>query len=195
MRRLLVIDNYDSFTWNLVQLFSGFGVDVLVRRNDEIALRDIVTLSPRWICISPGPRDPAHAGISRAVIARFGARVPTLGVCLGMQAINEAFGGRTVPAPLPVHGKGCPVFHDSRGIFAGVPSPFTAARYHSLCVEVRSPHLHVCARCADGVIMALRHVSWPIAGVQFHPESFMSEHGTRLAANFLSLDPEFRPCP
>jgi anthranilate synthase component 2 len=190
--RLLVVDNYDSFTWNLVQLFSTFGLDVLVRRNDAISLGGIALLSPRWICIGPGPRDPAHAGISRAVIARFGRTVPILGVCLGMQAINEVFGGRTVRAPIPVHGKRRAVIHDGEGVFAGVPSPFQAARYHSLCVDVRSRDLHACARSDDGVVMGLRHTRWPIAGVQFHPESFLSEHGARIAANFLSLDPGFK---
>lgn len=189
-----MIDNYDSFTWNLAQLFAGLGAEVTVRRNDEISLRGIAALQPRWICISPGPRDPRHAGISRAVVARFGARVPILGVCLGMQAINEVFGGRTVPAPVPVHGKRAAVFHDSAGLFAGVPSPFAAARYHSLCVEVRSPLLRVSARSEDGVVMGLSHASWPVAGVQFHPESFLSEHGTTIALNFLSRDPEFTPC-
>ncbi len=192
--RLLVIDNYDSFTWNLVQLFAAFGVEVIVRRNDAVSLGGIDALQPRWICISPGPRDPAHAGISRSVIERFGRRVPILGVCLGMQAINEVFGGRTVQAPLPVHGKRDAVYHDGAGVFAGLPSPFAAARYHSLCVEVRSSELVVCAHTADGVVMGLRHAAWPIVGVQFHPESFLSEHGTGIAANFLSLDPEFRRC-
>jgi anthranilate synthase component 2 len=187
--RLLIVDNYDSFTWNLVQLFSGFGVEVIVRRNDEISLGGISALEPRWICIGPGPRDPAHAGISRSVIRRFGSRVPVLGVCLGMQAINEVFGGRTVRAPLPVHGKRSEVHHDGTGILAGVPSPFPAARYHSLCVAVRSPELRVIARTADGVAMALHHVTWPVAGVQFHPESFLTEHGTTIAANFIEMTP------
>ena len=196
--RLLVIDNYDSFTWNLVQLFSGFDLEVLVRRNDAVSLRGIAELRPRWICISPGPRDPAHAGISRAVIGRFGPRVPLLGVCLGMQAISEVFGGRTVAAPVPVHGKRHAVFHDGSGIFAGLPSPFYAARYHSLCVSLRPstrPALQACAHCDDGVIMGLRHASWPIVGVQFHPESFLTEHGAALAANFLALDPGYKRRP
>ncbi len=190
--RLLIIDNYDSFTWNLVQLFSGFDLEVIVRRNDAISLGGIASLRPRWLCISPGPRDPAHAGISRAAIRRFGPRIPVLGVCLGMQAINEVFGGRTVPAPVPVHGKRSDVHHDGTGILAGIPSPFAAARYHSLCVSVRSPELSVNARTEDGVVMALRHGALPIAGVQFHPESFLSEHGRAIAANFLALDPGFR---
>jgi anthranilate synthase component 2 len=190
--RLLVIDNYDSFTWNLVQLFSMFDLDVIVRRNDAVSLGGIDALRPRWICISPGPRDPRHAGISRAAIARFGRSLPILGVCLGMQAINEVFGGRTVRAPLPVHGKRHAVFHDGTGILAGLPSPFQAARYHSLCAEVRSPSLLICARTGDGVVMGLRHLTWPVVGVQFHPESFLSEHGALIASNFLSFDREFR---
>jgi anthranilate synthase component 2 len=185
--RLLVIDNYDSFTWNLVQLFSGFDLEVIVRRNDAISLSGIAQLQPRWICISPGPRNPAHAGISRAVVARFCRRIPILGVCLGMQAINEVFGGRTVRSPVPVHGKRHAVFHDGTGVFAGLPSPFQAARYHSLCVKIRSPHLLPCAHTEDGVIMGLRHFSMPVVGVQFHPESFLSEHGAAIAANFLAL--------
>jgi anthranilate synthase component 2 len=190
--RLLVVDNYDSFTWNLVQLFSVLGVEVIVRRNDAVSRAEIEALEPRWICISPGPRDPAHAGISRAVIREFAPRVPILGVCLGMQAINEVFGGRTIRAPIPVHGKRHEVFHDGTGIFAGLPSPFPAARYHSLCVSIRSPALTVCARCADGVVMGIRHETWRVFGVQFHPESFLSEHGPDLAANFLSVDPSWK---
>ena len=190
--RLLVIDNYDSFTWNLVQLFAGFAVDVAVRRNDELSLGGVEALRPDWICISPGPRDPAHAGISCDVIRRFSRRMPILGVCLGMQAMNEVFGGRTVRAPLPVHGKRHPVHHDGAGLFAGVPSPFAAARYHSLCVEVRSAELTVCARAEDGVVMGLRHAARPLVGVQFHPESFLGEHGALIAENFLAMNAGFR---
>jgi anthranilate synthase component 2 len=189
--RLLVIDNYDSFTWNLVQLFAAFAVEVTVRRNDAISLGGVDALHPDWICISPGPRDPDHAGISSAVIRRFSPRVPILGVCLGMQAMNEVFGGRTVRAPVPVHGKRHAVHHDGTGLFAGVPSPFAAARYHSLCVDVRSAELTACARAEDGVIMGLRHAARPLVGVQFHPESFLSEHGPRIAANFLAMNPGF----
>ena len=185
--RLLVIDNYDSFTWNLVQLFSSAGAEVVVRRNDRVTLADIAALAPARICISPGPRDPAHAGVSRAAIRRFARSVPTLGVCLGMQAMNEVFGGRTVRAPVPVHGKRCAITHEASGLFAGVPSPFMAARYHSLCVEVRSAELVVSARSDDGVVMGLRHVAWPLVGVQFHPESFLSEHGAAIASNFLAM--------
>jgi anthranilate synthase component 2 len=184
--RLLLVDNYDSFTWNLAQLFAGLGAEVVVRRNDEVSLREIEAMVPRWICVSPGPRDPAHAGVSRAVVARFGRRgVPLLGVCLGMEAINEVFGGRTVRAPVPVHGKRAAVRHDGEGLFAGVPSPFPAARYHSLCVRLRPGPLEPCAWSEDGVVMALRHPALPLAGVQFHPESFLTEHGLRLLKNFL----------
>ena len=193
--RLLVIDNYDSFTWNLVQLFPGLSVEVAVRRNDAVSLAGVAALRPDWICISPGPRDPSHAGISGAVIRRFSQRIPTLGVCLGMQAMNEVFGGRTVRAPVPVHGKRHAVIHDGTGLFAGVPSPFAAARYHSLCVEVRSPEILVCARAEDGVVMGMRHAARPLVGVQFHPESFLSEHGPLIARNFLAMNAAFRPAP
>ena len=190
--RLLMIDNYDSFTFNLVQLFYELDLEVEVYRHDAITLEEIDGRAPDWICVSPGPKDPAHAGISMAAVERFGPRVPTLGVCLGMQAINEVFGGRTRQAPVPVHGKRRRVSHTGQGIFAGVPSPFWAARYHSLCVEVHSPDLEVTARTEDGVVMGIAHRRWPIWGVQFHPESFMTEHGKALAANFLRLHPRWR---
>jgi len=185
--RLLMIDNYDSFTFNLVQLFYEFDVEVDVYRHDAITLDEIESMAPTWICISPGPKDPAHAGVSMAVVERFGPRVPTLGVCLGMQVINEVFAGRTVKAPVPVHGKKHRVHHNGLGVFAGVPSPFWAARYHSLCCDVQSPDLAVTAHADDGVVMGLEHRHWPIWGVQFHPESFLTEHGKALAANFLAL--------
>lgn len=183
--RLLMIDNYDSFTYNLTQLFSRFGLEILVHRHDQIGLAGIEALSPDWICISPGPKDPAHAGISLEVVRRFGGRMPILGVCLGMQVINEAFGGRTAHAPRPLHGKCSRVSHQGRGVFAGLPSPLAAARYHSLqCVDI-SPELEVTARSEDGVAMGLMHPKLRINGVQFHPESFMTEHGLALAENFL----------
>ncbi len=190
--RLLMIDNYDSFTHNLVQLFYEFDVEVLVHRHDTITLKQIQGLHPDWICISPGPRDPAHAGISKEVIAVFGCRIPTLGVCLGMQAINEVFGGQTPRAPVPVHGKRSTIRHTGESLFAGIPSPFQAARYHSLCVEVKDPALKVLSWCEeDGVIMGIAHREHPIVGVQFHPESFMTEYGLELIANFLSLHPRW----
>jgi anthranilate synthase component 2 len=187
--RLLMIDNYDSFTYNLVQLFGEFDVDVQVFRHDRISLDQIARLRPHWICISPGPKDPEHAGISKAVIRRFASTVPTLGVCLGMQAINEVFGGITCRAPEPRHGKRSLVRHGGLGIFSGVPSPFEAARYHSLQVIVRSPVLLALAHAEDQVVMGLQHREWPLCGVQFHPESFMTQYGMELIANFLSLHP------
>jgi anthranilate synthase component 2 len=191
--RLVMIDNYDSFTYNLVQLFYEFDLDVHVFRHDRTSLEAIARLQPDWICISPGPKDPAHAGISKAVIAHFAAAVPTLGVCLGMQAINEVFGGRTCRAPEPRHGKRSLIDHCGAGIFAGVPSPLWVARYHSLQIVLRSSDLTILAAAADGVIMALEHRQWPLWGVQFHPESFLTEHGYDMAANFLALNPRWRP--
>lgn len=184
--RLVMIDNYDSFTYNLVQLFYEFDIEVLVFRNDEINVERVQSLNPDCICISPGPRDPAHAGISKAVIERLGETVPTLGVCLGMQAINEVFGGCTVEAPVPMHGKSCMVEHCGEGIFSGIPSPFRVARYHSLCVQIRSDDIIMQAVTSEGVPMAIRHRFFPVYGVQFHPESFLSEYGLELIANFLS---------
>jgi len=189
--RLIMIDNYDSFTFNLVQLFYEFDLEVLVFRHDEISLEGIEKLEPDWICVSPGPKDPGHAGISKAVVRRFGQHVPILGVCLGMQVINEVFGGRTHKAPVPMHGKRCRVDHAGRSIFSGIPSPFRVARYHSLCIEPGSPLIVQLAVAEDGVIMGIRHRFWPICGVQFHPESFMSEYGLELVENFLALHPQW----
>lgn len=192
--RLVMIDNYDSFTYNLVQLFLEFDIEILVFRHDEITLERIRYLNPDWICISPGPKDPAHAGISKAVIDEFGPSVPILGVCLGMQAINEVFGGRTIEAPVPVHGKTCVVEHTGESIFSGIPSPFRVARYHSLRIETGSEELAPLAHSpSDGVLMGIRHRTHPIYGVQFHPESFLSEHGLELARNFLSTKSEWKP--
>jgi len=189
---MLMIDNYDSFTHNLVQLFYEFDLDVQVYRNDEITLSEIELLQPDWICVSPGPKDPAHAGISKAVIRRFASTIPILGVCLGMQAINEVFDGITVKAPEPVHGKRSRIEHDGSGIFFGLPSPIWVARYHSLQVVMRSPRLLALAYAADKVVMAIQHECWPLYGVQFHPESFLSEYGYGMAANFLALQPKWR---
>ena len=183
--RLVMIDNYDSFTYNLVQLFYEFDLEVLVFRHDEIDLAGIAMLKPDWLCISPGPKAPDQAGISKMVIAHFHSRIPILGVCLGHQALNEVFGGATVKAPIPVHGKRHQVFHQGRGIFQGLPSPFGAARYHSLMAVPSSPELEVTAWTEDGVIMGLQHRAFPLHGVQFHPESFLTDHGKALAANFL----------
>jgi anthranilate synthase component II len=192
--RLIMIDNYDSFTYNLAQLFYEFDLDVEVYRHDRISIEDIEARRPDWICISPGPRDPAHAGISKAVIAHFGPTVPILGVCLGMQAINEVYGGITDLAPEPRHGKRSQVFHQGQGLFAGIPSPFTVARYHSLQVIRRSKDLVPLSHAEDGVVMGLQHRCWPLCGVQFHPESFMTEYGWELVANFLALQPRWRDC-
>ena len=183
--RLVMIDNYDSFTYNLVQLFYEFDLEVLVFRHDEIDLAGIAALAPDWLCISPGPKAPEQAGISKMVIAHFYRHIPILGVCLGHQALNEVFGGATVKAPIPVHGKRHQVFHQGRGIFKGLPSPFGAARYHSLMAVPNSPELEVTAWTEDGVIMGLQHRAFPLHGVQFHPESFLTDHGQALAANFL----------
>ncbi len=183
--RLVMIDNYDSFTYNLVQLFYEFDLEVAVFRNDRVSIEEIETMEPRWICISPGPKDPRHSGISRETVRRFAPRVPILGVCLGMQVINEVFGGKTLKAPVPVHGKRTRVDHNGRGILSRIPSPFLAARYHSLCIQPRSEDITVTAYSPDGVIMAIEHQLWPLFGVQFHPESFMSEHGIEIARNFL----------
>ncbi len=185
--RLVMIDNYDSFTYNLVQLLYAFDLEVIVRRHDAIDLAGIAALDPEWLCISPGPKAPADAGISKAVIAHFYREIPILGVCLGMQAINEVFGGTTVLAPVPVHGKRYQIFHQGQGLFAGLPSPFAAARYHSLMVQPAGSELQVTARSSDGVIMGLSHRRYPLHGVQFHPESFLTEYGRELVANFLAL--------
>ncbi|MCK8603401.1 anthranilate synthase component II [Desulfoferrobacter suflitae] len=204
--RLVMIDNYDSFTFNLVQLFYEFDLEVAVYRHDQITLAGIESLNPDWICISPGPKDPAHAGISKLVVKHFAHRIPILGVCLGMQVINEVFGGKTRKAPVPMHGKRCQVHHAGQGILANIPSPFWAARYHSLAIEPHVPRnpkgaaqkrpssqeLLLTARAADGVIMAIQHRVWPLCGVQFHPESFMTEFGMELVINFLSLKEGFR---
>lgn len=185
---LLMIDNYDSFTYNLVQYFGELGEDVRVARNDEIALDDIERLRPDRICLSPGPCTPNEAGITLAVIERFAGRIPILGVCLGHQAIGQAFGGRVVRARTLMHGKTAPIEHTGAGVFAGLPSPFTAARYHSLAVQRESlpACLEVTAWTADGEIMGLRHTSLPVEGVQFHPESIATEHGHALLRNFLA---------
>jgi anthranilate synthase component II len=168
-----------------VQLFSEFDLEILVYRHDEIEPAGIAALNPDWLCISPGPKTPSQAGISKAVIAQFYKSLPILGVCLGHQAINEVFGGVTVKAPVPVHGKRHQVWHTGQGVFQGLPSPFPAARYHSLMAQPTGPDLEVTAVSEDGVIMGLAHRGFPLHGVQFHPESFLTSHGHTLAANFL----------
>jgi anthranilate synthase/aminodeoxychorismate synthase-like glutamine amidotransferase len=186
--RLLLIDNYDSFTYNLVQAFMVLGAEVLVHRNDQISVEEARALKPTHLCISPGPGTPADSGVSMRMIERFAGRIPVLGVCLGHQAIGQHFGGRIVRTP-PVHGKTCAVDHDGSGIFAGLPSPFTATRYQSLAVAPESvPEvLIVNATAADETVQGFRHRDLPIHGVQFHPESIASEHGHALLASFLEL--------
>jgi anthranilate synthase/aminodeoxychorismate synthase-like glutamine amidotransferase len=186
---VLVIDNYDSFTYNLVQYFGELGADIRVRRNDQVTLDEIGDMTPDHIVISPGPGRPEAAGVSPEVIRRFGPSTPVLGVCLGHQAIGVVYGGTVVRAAAPMHGKTSIVTHDGKGIFAGVASPFSAGRYHSLVVaDAGLPqHLEVAARTGDGTIMAVRHTSYPVHGVQFHPESVLTEEGRRLLRNFLDL--------
>jgi para-aminobenzoate synthetase component 2 len=186
---ILVIDNYDSFTYNLVQYLGELGEDVVVHRNDETTLGDIESNLPSRILISPGPGCPNDAGISLALITHFAGRVPILGVCLGHQAIAQVFGGRVVRASTVVHGKASEVVHDGKSIFRGLDSPFKAGRYHSLIVERESlpACLEVSAETRDGVIMALRHREQKIEGVQFHPESILTPAGKKLLSNFLRL--------
>jgi len=187
--KLLMIDNYDSFTWNLVQYFGELGQTVLVHRNDQITLADVEAMAPDRICISPGPCSPAEAGISVDLIRAWAGRVPILGVCLGHQAIAAAYGGEIVRAQQVMHGKTSAITHTGSDVFAGIPSPYTVIRYHSLAVErVSLPaELEVTAETADGEIMGLRHKELPVSGVQFHPESILTEHGHALLRNFLAL--------
>ena len=184
--KLIVIDNYDSFTHNLVQMFMLYDLEIRVYRSDKISIEAVVGQRPDFILVSPGPKDPAGAGISVDLVRCAAGKIPLLGVCLGMQCINEAFGGKTVKAPVPVHGKTSRVFHDRTGVFSGLPSPFTAARYHSLAVDAEGTGLTVNARTEDGVIMGLWHPERRLYGVQFHPESFMTEFGFDLVENFLN---------
>jgi anthranilate synthase component 2 len=185
---LLMIDNYDSFTYNLVQYLGELGADVHVHRNDAITLGEIAAWEPELIVISPGPCTPNEAGISVPLIQRFAGKIPILGVCLGHQAIGQAFGGRIVRAQRVMHGKLSPVTHDNRGVFAGLPSPFAATRYHSLAIERASlpAELEVTATAEDGEIMGVRHREVAVEGVQFHPEAILTEHGKHLLANFLA---------
>jgi anthranilate synthase/aminodeoxychorismate synthase-like glutamine amidotransferase len=186
---LLVLDNYDSFTYNLVQYFGELGAELIVKRNDEITIEEIAALKPERICISPGPCTPREAGISNEVIRAFGAGTPILGVCLGHQCIGDVFGGAVVRAERLMHGKTSPILHDGKGVFAGLPSPFEATRYHSLIVRRDSvPEvLEITAETAEKEIMGLRHREYPIHGVQFHPESILTPEGKRLLKNFLEM--------
>ena len=186
---LLVIDNYDSFTYNLVQYFGELGADPLVKRNDEITLDEIRALAPERIVISPGPCTPNEAGISSEVIRAFGAGTPILGVCLGHQCMGHVFGGDVVRAARLMHGKTSPILHNGEGVFAGLPNPFEATRYHSLLVqrETFPACLEITAETAEKEVMGLRHREFPMHGVQFHPESILTLEGKRLLANFLRL--------
>jgi anthranilate synthase component 2 len=186
---LLLIDNYDSFTYNLAQYLGELGVEVRVERNDALTVDEVAKLGPRRIVISPGPCTPNEAGISLELISRLAGKIPILGVCLGHQAIGQAFGGKVVRAPQVMHGKTSPIEHDGAGLFRGIPSPMQATRYHSLVVEPQSlpATLAVTARTADGEIMALAHKTLPVWGVQFHPESILTVDGKRLLQNFLEM--------
>ncbi|HEV7867510.1 MAG TPA: aminodeoxychorismate/anthranilate synthase component II [Chthoniobacteraceae bacterium] len=186
---LLVIDNYDSFTYNLVQYFGELGAHPVVKRNDEITLEEIRALAPARIVISPGPCTPHEAGISNDVIRTFGPTTPLLGVCLGHQCIGEVFGGQVVRAGRLMHGKTSPILHNEEGVFAGLPNPFEATRYHSLLVERDTfpKALEITAETAEKEIMGLRHRDLPIHGVQFHPESILTLEGKKLLQNFLTL--------
>lgn len=186
---LLVIDNYDSFTYNLVQYFGELGAELIVRRNDEITLEQIRELGPERIVISPGPCTPNEAGISCGVISTFGETTPILGVCLGHQCMGQVFGGEVVRAARLMHGKTSPIIHNGEGVFEGLPNPFEATRYHSLLVkrETLPACLEITAETAEQEIMGLRHETFPLHGVQFHPESILTTEGKHLLKNFLTL--------
>ena len=186
---ILVIDNYDSFTYNLVQYFGELGAELVVRRNDQTTLREVEELRPDKICISPGPGTPDDAGISNELIRQFGPHTPVLGVCLGHQCIGQVFGAEVVRADRLMHGKTSPILHEGDGVFRGLPIPFEATRYHSLIVrrETLPDELEVIAETSEREIMGLRHRRYPIHGVQFHPESIMTGEGKKLLANFLNL--------
>ena len=188
---LLMIDNYDSFTYNLVQYLGELGEDVRVFRNDEITLDEVAMLTPQAIVISPGPCTPKEAGISVSLIERFAGDIPILGVCLGHQAVGQAFGARIVHAKRVMHGKTSPIHHENQGVFAGLPNPLTATRYHSLVIERESlpASLEITAWTDDGEIMGVRHREKPVEGVQFHPESILTEAGHDLLRNFLKRQP------
>lgn len=184
-----MVDNYDSFTYNLVQFLGILGADLVVLRNDNAKLRDVERLEPAGIVISPGPKAPRDAGLSKEIIIKLGGSLPILGVCLGHQCIGEVYGGRVVRAPYVMHGKTSLIYHDGLGVFHGIPNPFQAARYHSLVVseEGLPSCLTVTARTEDGIIMGLRHRELPVEGIQFHPESFMTPVGLEILQNFLRL--------
>lgn len=185
---IVMIDNYDSFTYNLVQFVGELGEELKVFRNDKITIQEIEALAPDYLMISPGPCTPNEAGISLEVIRYFAGKIPILGVCLGHQSIGQAFGGKVVRAERLMHGKTSLVHHDQKTIFRNIPSPFVVARYHSLIIEEGTlpPELEVTARTPEGEIMAVRHRTYPIEGVQFHPESIITEYGKQLLSNFLT---------
>lgn len=183
---IVVVDNYDSFTYNLVQYLGELGAQVCVFRNDQVQVAEIEQLAPDHIVISPGPGTPDDGGVSNEVIGQLGPKIPVLGVCLGHQCIGQVYGGQVSRAGRLMHGKTSPVYHNGRGVFNGVPSPFQATRYHSLIVEEPVPDvLEVTAFTRQGEVMGLRHKEYPVIGVQFHPESILTEHGKRILKNFL----------
>lgn len=186
---ILMIDNYDSFTYNLVQYLGVLGADVEVRRNDQTSIEEVQSMTPERLVISPGPGVPQSAGIIVSLIQHFHEKLPILGVCLGHQAVGVAFGGRIVRAAHLMHGKVSEIYHDGRGVFHGVPDPFVATRYHSLAVEEKSlpSCLEISAKTEDGEIMGLRHRDYPVHGIQFHPESILTEEGMNILQNFLEL--------
>ena len=188
---LLLIDNYDSFTYNLAQYFGELGCELVIKRNDETSLDEIAALAPEHVCISPGPCTPREAGISKDIVLRFGSNIPILGVCLGHQCIAEAYGGKIMRASTLMHGKSSTIRHNGRGLFTDLPAPFEAGRYHSLVVERSSfpVCLEIIAESEDGEIMALRHREFPVYGVQFHPESILTRNGKKILARFLLHPP------
>ena len=185
---LLLIDNYDSFTYNLAQYFGELGCELVIKRNDETSLDEIAALAPKHVCISPGPCTPREAGISKDIVLRFGSKIPILGVCLGHQCIAEAYGGKIMRASTLMHGKSSTIRHNGRGLFTDLPAPFEAGRYHSLVVERSSVPacLEIIAESEDGEIMGVRHRELAVEGVQFHPEAILTEHGHALLRNFLT---------
>jgi anthranilate synthase/aminodeoxychorismate synthase-like glutamine amidotransferase len=192
---ILIIDNYDSFTYNLYQYLGELGHEPVVYRNDRITLDEIKKLKPSHIIISPGPCTPLEAGISNDVVRHFGGKIPILGVCLGHQCIGHVYGGLVTHAPIPTHGKSSPIFHDGKTVFKNLPNPFDGGRYHSLVVELTgtSKGLEESARTADGVIMGIRHKKYAVEGIQFHPESIMTNAGHEILTNFLAITEAVRP--
>jgi anthranilate synthase/aminodeoxychorismate synthase-like glutamine amidotransferase len=186
---ILMIDNYDSFTFNLVQYLGILGENIIVRRNDKITLDDIIKMSPSKIVISPGPGRPENAGMSKEIIKRFYKEIPILGVCLGHQCIGEVFGAEVVNSGVVIHGKTSKIYHDGKGIFDGIKNPFEAARYHSLILKKDTipSELEVTARTEDGIVMGVRHKSYRLEGIQFHPESFLTPVGLEILKNFINL--------